>query len=251
MTQRKVEHMTTAAFPEPNHTQTPNNFFDMVPDMSDAELRVTIVMIRNTFGWHRCGFKMGVEKLGAAAGLSRQGTLDGAAAAEARGTFRRINPDTNKEAEWELVVDLQPVDPSSQLRDDLQPVEGRPQAGRGLSGVKESIKKVKEIEDEGKTQSIFSVYENEIGMITPMIADSLEDWEKSVGPKWVCDAIHEAAIQNKRGWKYCLAILERWKAQGNQQSMKKLETARPKGTPSNGSSWLAQKERELQNVRTA
>jgi hypothetical protein len=141
---RKAEHMTTPAFPEPNHTQTPNNFFEMVADMSDAELRVTIIMIRNTFGWHREGFKMGVDKLAKAAGLSRQGALDGASAAETRGTFRRANPDTNKEAEWELVVALQPVDPSSQLMTDLQPVEGNPQTGRGLSGVKESIKKVKD-----------------------------------------------------------------------------------------------------------
>ena len=134
---KQPEYKPTAAFPEPNYTQTPNDFFGMVSDMSDAELRVTIVMIRETFGFHRDSFKMGVSKLADAAGLSRQGTLDGTAAAEKRGTFRRINPDTNKEAEWELVIDLQTVDPSSQLGADLQPVEGNPQAGRGLSGVKE------------------------------------------------------------------------------------------------------------------
>jgi hypothetical protein len=118
----------SAAFPEPNFTTTPNNFFTMIPDMSDAELRVTLVMFRQTFGWqNRTSFKMGLDKLAEAAGLSRQGALDGAAAAEKRGTFHRANPDTNKEAEWELVV-------------ALQPVEGSPQPSRGLSGVKESTK---------------------------------------------------------------------------------------------------------------
>jgi hypothetical protein len=136
---RKAEYMTTAAFPEPNYTQTPNDFFAMVPSMSDAELRVTLVMIRQTFGFHRDGFKMGVSKLADAAGLSRQGTLDGAEKAEIRGTFRRTNPDSNTEAEWELVVDLQPVDTP------LQPVEGNPQTGGGLSGVKER----KEIKKKG------------------------------------------------------------------------------------------------------
>lgn len=135
-----------SSFQSPNYTQTPNDFFDMVPDMTDAELRVTIVMIRQTFGFHRGSFKLGVSKLAEAAGLSRQGALDGAAAAEKRGTFRRVNPESIKEAEWELVVDepLKPVDPSTELIPTLQPVEGTPQAGGGQVGVKERLnKKVK------------------------------------------------------------------------------------------------------------
>lgn len=125
---------TSKAFPLPNYTQAPNDFFEMIPQMGEAELRVTLVMIRYTFGFHRNGFKMGVSKLATAAGLSRQGALDGAEAAEKRGTFRRTNPDSNTEAEWELVVALNPVDTP------LQPVEGDPQPSGGLSGVKESIK---------------------------------------------------------------------------------------------------------------
>lgn len=125
------------SFQSPNYTQTPNDFFAMLPDMTEAELRVTLVMIRQTFGFHRDGFKMGVTKLADAAGLSRQGALDGAKAAEERGTFRRTNPDAITEAEWELVVD----DPSSQLIPPLNPVEGSPQPSRGQVGVKERIKK--------------------------------------------------------------------------------------------------------------
>jgi hypothetical protein len=70
--------------------------------------------------------------------------LDGAAAAEKRGTFRRTNPDAITEAEWELIVDepLQPVDPSSQLIPPLQPLEGTPPVSGGQVGVKERIKKV-------------------------------------------------------------------------------------------------------------
>jgi hypothetical protein len=138
--------MDKMSFQSPNYTQTPNDFFTMLPDMSEAELRVTLVMIRQTFGFHRNGFKLGVTKLADAAGLSRQGALDGAAAAEKRGTFRRTNPDAITEAEWELVVDepLQPVDPSTELIPPLQPVEGSPLPGGGQVGVKERLnKKVK------------------------------------------------------------------------------------------------------------
>jgi hypothetical protein len=132
----------TAAFPEPNHTQTPNKFFELLPEMSDSELRVTLIMIRNTFGWHRDEFKMGITKLADAAGLSRQGALDGARAAEERGTFKRSNPNEQGEAEWELVLlPLNPVEGYSP--GPLYPVEGSPLASRGQVAVKESIKKNK------------------------------------------------------------------------------------------------------------
>lgn len=124
-----------SGFESPNYTQAPNDFFVMLPDMSDAELRVTLVMIRLTFGFHRNGFKMGVSKLATAAGLSRQGALDGAKAAEDRGTFKRTNPDAQTEAEWELIVPLNVLDTP------LNTVEGNPQPVRGQVGVKERIKK--------------------------------------------------------------------------------------------------------------
>jgi hypothetical protein len=127
-------------FESPKYTQSPNDLFKMLPDMGDAELRVTLVMVRQTFGFHREKFKMGISKLATAAGLSPQGARDGAAAAEKRGTFRRVNPDESTEAEWELVVNTE-SDPSTELSAPLQPVEGNPPASRGQLGVKERLKK--------------------------------------------------------------------------------------------------------------
>jgi hypothetical protein len=96
-----------SGFESPNYTQTPNDFFKMLPEMGEAEVKVTLIMIRNTFGFHRDGFKMGIGKLAQAAGLSRAGALTGAQQAEYRGTFKRTNPENITEAEWELVVPLQ------------------------------------------------------------------------------------------------------------------------------------------------
>ena len=84
--------------------------------------------------------------------------------------------------------------------------------------------KQKNEEDEERTAEIgkvFKTYQSEIGVITPMIADSINEWIKDGFPvKWMCDAIHEAALQNKRNWKYCEAIIKRWDAQGSQEEMK-------------------------------
>lgn len=61
---------------------------------------------------------------------------------------------------------------------------------------------------------IFKVYEKEIGMITPFIRDELIDCQNTYGAEWIKEAISEAAKNNARSWKYCLAILERWKRDG-------------------------------------
>jgi DnaD/phage-associated family protein len=85
------------------------------------------------------------------------------------------------------------------------------------------INETKNHEDEGKSpKSLFSIYENEIGLLTPFIADAIEGWLKDGLPeKWIADGIHEAAAQNKRSWKYVEAILKRWDAQGNQNPVEK------------------------------
>ena len=218
MSQRKAIYITTPVFPEPNYTQTPNGFFEMIPDMLDSELRVTLVMIRQTFGFHREQFKMGIKKLEEATGMSRNAVKDGAEAAEKRGTFRRTNPDEQGEAEWELVV-VHSVTPLTERPLGGQPVTGEGSTSDLQSPIKE-IKESKEIEEEEALAKITKAYESEIGVLTSFIADELKDAVDTYELKWILDAIHESAVQNKRSWKYALAILKRWKAQGNQEQIK-------------------------------
>jgi DnaD/phage-associated family protein len=84
-----------------------------------------------------------------------------------------------------------------------------------------------DIQDDEEEQApqkpnLFIIYQNEIGPITPFIADAIEGWLKDGLPeKWIADGIHEAAAQNKRSWKYVEAILKRWDAQGNQNPVEK------------------------------
>ena len=142
MTQKQAPYRTTTAFPEPNYTQTPNDFFKMLPNMESSEVRVTLVMIRETFGYHRETFKMGLGKLADAAGLSRNSAKDGAESAEKRGTFRRSNPDSLGEAEWELVIG-QPVTTPQPLTGGGQPVTIDPSTIDSQVGVKERKKEKK------------------------------------------------------------------------------------------------------------
>ena len=62
--------------------------------------------------------------------------------------------------------------------------------------------------------TIFVLYEQNIGLLTPMIADELRDAEQHFPAEWIADAFREAVLHNKRSWKYVLAILERWRTEG-------------------------------------
>jgi DnaD/phage-associated family protein len=75
--------------------------------------------------------------------------------------------------------------------------------------------------------NVFALYEENIGMLTPMIADELREAEKLYPEAWLQDAIKEAVSLNKRSWRYISRILERWASQGrgepNGQSVKKTD----------------------------
>ena len=64
------------------------------------------------------------------------------------------------------------------------------------------------------TINIFALYEQNIGMITPMIAEELKEAEKIYPPQWIEEAFKEAVTLNKRSWKYIARILERWASEG-------------------------------------
>jgi DnaD/phage-associated family protein len=62
--------------------------------------------------------------------------------------------------------------------------------------------------------NIFRLYEENIGPLTPLIADALKDAEETYSAEWVADTIDLAVRNNKRSWRYCEAILKRWKEEG-------------------------------------
>lgn len=70
-----------------------------------------------------------------------------------------------------------------------------------------------ELESAGRP-NIFVLYEQNIGMLTPLISDELREAEQTYPPEWIEEAFREAVTLNKRSWKYIRAILERWRTEG-------------------------------------
>jgi DNA replication protein len=61
---------------------------------------------------------------------------------------------------------------------------------------------------------IFTLYEQNIGMLTPLIADELKESGKQYPEAWIKEAIKIAVSSNKRNWRYIARILEHWSAEG-------------------------------------
>lgn len=76
------------------------------------------------------------------------------------------------------------------------------------------VEEVKESTTTTTAPNIFALYEQNIGVLTPLIADALKDAETTYPPDWISGAIAEAVASNKRNWKYVLAILARWQVDG-------------------------------------
>ena len=63
---------------------------------------------------------------------------------------------------------------------------------------------------------IFTLYEQNIGLLTPMVAEELEEAERLYPAQWVEEAFREAVDLNKRSWRYIARILERWASEGKE-----------------------------------
>ncbi|HEX77266.1 MAG TPA: DnaD domain protein [Dehalococcoidia bacterium] len=71
-----------------------------------------------------------------------------------------------------------------------------------------------EIQAPAAAPDIFRLYEENVGMLTPLIAEELQQAERDYPFSWIQDAFREAVALNKRSWRYISRILERWASQG-------------------------------------
>ena len=72
--------------------------------------------------------------------------------------------------------------------------------------------------------NVFVLYEQNIGPLTPIIADELRDAERSYPVRWIEEAIEKAVENNVRKWRYILAILERWRQEGKQDGINRRDS---------------------------
>lgn len=80
--------------------------------------------------------------------------------------------------------------------------------------------------------SIFDLYEQNIGLLTPLIAEELQQAEESYPAEWIEDAFREAVSYNRRNWRYVRRILENWAVDGRGEDGKGKRHPKGSGSPS-------------------
>jgi DNA replication protein len=195
-------------------TAVPNAFFSaLLPQISDlAELKVTLHVFQTLYskrGYPRFtsygellankGLMDGLKDSGEAPEETLQKAL---AAATRRGTILHLAMDREGKLEDIYLVNDEP---------------GR----RTLARVKSGALKLGGLEmkepalvDSEATPDTVSLYEQSIGILDPITAESLREALQTYPESWIRDAIKEAVALNKRSWRYIEKILERWTAEG-------------------------------------
>ena len=151
-----------------------------------------------------------VKGLGPTLKLASEALLDGLERAVARGTFLHIN--------------LESADGKMDLY-FLNTEKGR----TAVEGITRGEWRPNPDEDEPITllverPNVFILYEQNIGPLTPIIADELRDAEQTYPPRWLEEAIELAVENNVRKWRYILTILERWRQEGKQDGTGRRDT---------------------------
>ena len=70
---------------------------------------------------------------------------------------------------------------------------------------------------EPERPTVFRLYEQNIGLLSPIIADQLVRAMERYPREWIEDAIGEAVAYNRRNWRYIQRILQNWATTGRSE----------------------------------
>ena len=125
--------------------------------------------------------------------------------AVARGSLLMHRPDENNQSNRVYLLN---TDAGRSILARLRGGEelGETQVGEGSQSQDE--------EPPGAKPNIFALYEDNIGTLSPMLAEQLKEVESTYPVDWVNNAFQIAVAENKRNWRYIAGILRRWAAEG-------------------------------------
>lgn len=189
-------------------TPLPDLFFSaLLPEIEDiAELRVALHLMKALY--RKRGYPRLVSRSELSQDVSLRRSIDGGDLDRAlnstveRGIFLRVKAHRGAAVEELYFLNTE------KARETAARVERGELALPGLTATAPPDVSQNEPPD------IFTLYEENIGMLTPLIADELRAAVKDYPEDWLREAIKEAVELNKRSWRYIARILERWSAEG-------------------------------------
>jgi DNA replication protein len=103
-----------------------------------------------------------------------------------------------------------------------------PQGRAGVEGIEKGTWQETPIERQPihlveEQPNIFALYEQNIGVITPMMAEILKEDEATYPAAWIEEAIRIAVTRNVRTWNYVQGILKRWHKEGREDEQNRRD----------------------------
>jgi len=197
--------MSFAGFSSRSFTSIPDGFFSQIlPEVKDlAELKVMLYLFWLLY--HKKGYPRfaTLREL-----LSDRGLSQGLGEDEIR---RGLEAAVRRRALLKLILEK---DGALQELYFLNNEEGRRAVARIEAGELEVGGMVRQELLPQERPNIFALYEQHIGLLTPLIAEDLKEAEHLYPASWIEEAFREAVRLNKPNWKYISRILERWRVQG-------------------------------------
>lgn len=209
------------------YTPLPEQFFTaLLPEIDDiGELKVTLhlfALLYRKRGTPRCASDrelLADPQLRRT--LRRQGdprpveerlraALD---AAQARGTLLRVRVRVDDEiVNWYFFN----TDRSRRAVAQLLQGEESPELLLDLEGPVGAAGEVQRIALEVERPNIYVLYEQNVGLLPPLLVEELREAEERYPYEWIEEAFRLAVQQNKRRWRYINAILKRWETDGKE-----------------------------------
>ncbi len=218
MTPKAPPNTPFAGFPAgARATVVPSVFFtELLPQIEDeAELRVILYVI------YALGRRKGYPRFVTEAELRAEGPLlaslgdgadEAAVAALSRGLAGAVErgsllaQEVEKDGRGETLYFL---NTPSDRRAIALIREGRLDLGRPLPAEQGA--------PASRRENVFQLYEENIGPLTPLVAEELKEAEELYPYEWLEEALREAALLNKRSWRYASRILQRWATEGRKR----------------------------------
>jgi DNA replication protein len=183
-------------------TQLPDSLFRLMGEIDDLdELKVTLYVLWRLEHMEARARYISQGQITEDPGFMRQITADGVNSglgkAVERGTLIRVESSAGG-----LYLLNSPL--GRAIAEALKKDPGRATAGVASAPPREK-------------PNVFKLYEENIGPLTPLMADALKEAEKEYAAEWLTEAFTIAVTRGKRNWKYIEAILKRWKEEGRHE----------------------------------
>ena len=113
-------------------------------------------------------------------------------------------------------VEEQPLQEQEDGQENAQTIEQSIERAYTSSNAEHINRQTHNVQVQIERPNIFVLYEQNISLLSPLIAEELKDAADHYPAEWIEAAFREAVQQNKRKWSYIRAILRRWETEGRQ-----------------------------------